>query len=292
MNRQHILFVHVPKTAGTSFRLAIKDYMQSENFLCDYGAKQEETSNVILDFVYKQKDLYLLHKYIQNKDQLFLCGHFGVGKYMAMFETLNVCTFLRDPIDQVLSHYKHFLSYHNYTKDIKEFIKDERFKNIQSKYLKAKPLELYGFIGITEEYEKSIELFNYTFGMNIDVIHVNESINNFYVDESIIELIKQENQEDLELYSKAKKIFYDRWESYKNKRPYVYKWIQELRNDTIKGVAFIRNSDEIISIDLMDGQNKVTIQAKSFRPGLLHHNLPRSGYVGFEYRSKNKVKLI
>lgn len=294
MNKQ-ILFVHIPKTAGTSFRKAAESYLGQENVYYDYSPASVETSPKILEYVYEEKDMYKLKQLFQKHERLFLSGHFHVGKYMFLFDTVNVITFVRNPIDQVISHYHHHCRDLNYKENFVTFIKDKRFKNMQSRMLSAKPLELYGFIGLTEEYAKSIELINASYGIDLKVLATNvtkdKKIVRNKIDEDILELIKKENQQDILMYEHACKIFNDRLSYFENGKDYVCTWIQEQKENSIRGVAFKRNSDEPTMVTLMDGDKEVEVRAASIRPGLVAHGVPRAGFIGFEYTSSSVQKV-
>jgi len=297
MNNKHILFIHIPKTAGTSFRLAAQKEFSEDNTFYDYGPLVPATSNSILKYVYEEKDMYSLFLEFKKHERLFLCGHFPVAKYMQFFDTLNVLTFFRDPVEQVLSHYRHYVRLAGYKRDIVTFIKDKRFKNRQSKALIGKPIELFGFIGLTERYDKSIELINYYYGLNIESMSINMDLEKKFtaneLDKDIIDLIKKENSIDMKMYKDIKKIFDKRVECYEKNKIYTHIHIQDKKKSSIRGVAFQNEGTAPATIELIDGDREVSIKATSFRPGMLIHKLPRDGFIGFEYSSKelNKVEL-
>lgn len=287
-----VLFIHIPKTAGTSFRKAAENYFTKENTYYDYSPSSSETSAIILENIYQNQDMYALAKYFENKENIFLSGHFHAVKYASLFETLNIVTFVREPIEQVLSHYEHHCRDLGYKEDLETFVKDNRFKNIQSRILAGRPIELYGFIGLTEEYSKSIMLINDYYGLNIEVLTENISENKFLtsdaLDDEMLNLIVKENSVDIELYKQAKKIFEERIRCYENKESYTHIYIQEKRSNMIRGCAFKKESDEPVEVDIFNGSYHITsLIAKDYRPGLILLGLPRKGFVGFEYIVKD-----
>ena len=213
--------MHIPKTAGTSFRLAAQKYFGKKNSFYDYGENSSETSKEIISCIYNNKNEELLNKEFMKYQNVFLSGHVPVLKYISIFEKANIITFVRNPIEQVVSHYKHYCRDLNYKDDFETFIKDKRFKNLQSRLLTQNPLEIIGFIGLTEEYSKSIKLINDLYGLKLEVLHRNITSNKFSsevnLDENILLLIKEENSKDIEMYKNIKKDFYERVSAYEVK---------------------------------------------------------------------------
>ena len=287
--KKHILFIHIPKTAGTSFRVAAEKYFGEDNTFYDYSAKSPETSAEILENVYKKNDPYSLYRSLEQHSQSFLSGHFSANKYAPLYDVLNIVTFLREPVRQVLSHYNHFRNNYGYDKGLLEFAKEERFRNVQSRNLQTIDVRLYGFVGLTEEYNKSIDLFNTLFDTALPHMHMNEKSSNSLsikdMTEEDVEMIKKLNTQDIELYDTVKRQFKIRKQLFKQKLPFTYGFIQKIDEKRIVGLAFQRENDNPIEIDIYAGKTYLkTVQANKLRPGMVAKNLPRKGYVGFDYR--------
>jgi len=292
MNKK-ILFIHIPKTAGTSFRIAASDYFGAKHTFYDYGKQSEETSIEILNFIYKHNEPYSLLQRFKESDNVFLSGHYNVAKYMHLFDTLDVITFVRNPIKQVVSHYYHFKTHHNYKGTLYNFIKEDRFKNIQSKFLKGKPLELFGFVGITEEYEKSLSLINSYYGIDIKALKMNTNqMLKEEISDEVVRLIEEENVEDIKLYKRAKEIFDKRVECFNQNIPYKHIWIEQQTKYSLKGVAFVKDDNSVTTIDMLVDNKPKKLYAKHFRMDLLHHRVPRDGFVGFEYQDKDNKEVV
>ena len=294
--KKHILFIHIPKTAGTSFRVAAEKYFGEDNTFYDYSAKSPETSAEILENVYKKNDLYSLYRSLEQHSQSFLSGHFSANKYAPLYDVLNIVTFVREPVRQVLSHYNHFRNNYGYDKGLLEFAKEERFRNVQSRNLQTIDVRLYGFVGLTEEYNKSIDLFNTLFDTALPHMHMNEKSSNSLsikdMTKEDVEMIKRLNTQDIELYDTVKRQFKIRKQLFKQKLPFTYGFIQKIDRKRIVGLAFQRENDNPIEIDIYAGKTYLkTVQANKLRAGMVAKNLPRKGYVGFDYIHRGDTAL-
>lgn len=293
----HILFVHVPKTAGTSFRYAAESYYDKEEILRDYASISPITSYDVMEIIYNERDKYKFYQKIQQLPRSFLSGHYPVGKYMSLYRTEDIVSIIREPVSQVLSHYVHHVSNYGYKKELREFIKDHRFKNIQSRLLAGRNLGMYGFIGLTEEYEETISLFNKYFDVDFKVFRENpakkpvSSISE--LDEEMILEIKSHTDKDMALYDAARRQFQCRKELAEKGQKFTYGFIQEKNKEKIRGCAFQRGSEDPVEIDLFAGEKLIdTKVAKDYRPGLLTYGLPRKGFVGFEFNlNKNSMDM-
>ena len=70
-----------------------------------------------------------------------------------------LCTFLRNPVEQVISRWAYHKSNAiNYKGSVVDFAK-WGFVNMQSKYLKGSTLDDFDFVGITERFPDSMKIF-------------------------------------------------------------------------------------------------------------------------------------
>ncbi len=295
MNK-HILFVHIPKTAGTSFRIAAEEYFGKQNTFYDYSPHSVRTSKEVTDTIYDTNDAYKLYSILTKLECSFFAGHFSVLKYTACYDTLNVVSFVRDPVERVISHYNHLKNNNEYKKSIIDFIKEPRFKNFQSRNLGGKHIALYGFLGVTEEYNTSIDLFNSLYDTKLPHKHMNVknkgSLNTEDVDEKIKDLIKRVHAKDIELYVSVRYQFQVRQKLYAKNLPFTYGYIQEVTTKKISGVVFQKENNDAVEIDIYAGSKYLeTVLARNFRPGQVGKNVPRKGFIGFNYLYKGDSNL-
>ncbi len=287
----HILYVHIPKTAGTSFRMAAQEYYGSNHVFWDYGVESQETSQEVIDTVYNLKEPYRFYSILSDHPYSFLSGHFHLAKYIALYDTLNVVSFVRDPVRQVVSHFNHFCTQHSYDKPLSSFIQEPRFINIQSKHLGHRHIGLLGFLGLCEKFEESIILFNDNYGTKLESSHLNSAhdgaINYSDIDCELIDRIQCLNENDLKLYKSACELFDIRCELNRLNKPFTHGFVHEISCNNIRGCAFQRMTDDPVEIDIYIRDHYITtILAKDYRPGLVNQGVPRRGFVGFEYNFK------
>lgn len=291
MNNFPLFFVHIPKTAGSSFRIAAEQYFGREATYCDYGKNSKETHADILEFEYELSDRFLAAKCIK-KNAKFLSGHVIYPKYAPFFHAKSVVTFLRDPAQQVRSHYEHFSRLHGYTGSFEDFIKENRFSNMQSKSLNGVWTDAIGFIGITERYNESITLFNEYYGTDIKVLDINKneakSTSSYTFTEGEVELIRKMNAQDFELYDYALKRFDLHRSLLDNKLPLIRFGAMNISSKdkgkkfSIWGCCF--EQDKAIEADiLLDDVVVEQVTLSDYRALGAERNIHRNGFVGKSY---------
>lgn len=160
-----VVSVHVPKTAGTSFRAILQQVYGDDNVVrLDYPLELERIK--IDRKVWEENQLPLGVRVIH--------GHFNAQRLkqrVEIPESARMITWLRHPVDRVISDYfylqsrlQHFLEQggHNTTilkkmqRSLFEFASAEVNQNVQSRWLAGTPLSEFTFVGIQEFYDTEV----------------------------------------------------------------------------------------------------------------------------------------
>lgn len=237
----------------------------------------------------------MLHQAFKKHKRMFLCGHIPASKYAPLFASLNTIAFIRNPVDQVLSHYRHYVSFNNYQQDLESFINEKRFQNIHSRMLAGMDLDFFGFIGITESYTQSIKLINAYFNINLETLRRNVRVRNpdgeDKIPDDLIDLIESVNSDDIKLYHRAKRIFSDRLKLFSLNQPYQNLILYKRNLQFIQGAAFEKEQTAALMVDVYKNDRLIaTVKACNYDPGLLRYSLPGKGFVGFRHTFEKELQ--
>jgi hypothetical protein len=210
------LVVHMPKTAGTSFRWALEKYFGASNVIRDYGPHSQVTDEVVRKHLYggdESKGPESLVAEISIEKKKVLIGHFPLQKYADYFDARNIITFVRDPLVRLCSEYLHRAKNETFTGTFSEFLEKPGYQNLQSRFLKGAPDDT--FIGITEQYAETLKCINRAVHWNLAIRKKNvgrrgggrEFAGNLSVHD--LDLFYKMNTEDVELYRLATRRFAD-----------------------------------------------------------------------------------
>lgn len=210
-----LLFLHIPKTAGSTLGQVFKS---------------NEDPNKYYHF-WSQPRLSELH-IVPKKDTIF--GHFRYGLHFYLnSSTVSYATMLREPVSRVISYYHfhlqdtqdpahEFAVTHSFEEwlEVSQGAQNEMTKclsGIRSEFVPSQEsfamakhhLRNMAFVGLTEHFEESLLLMKYYFGWK-DLDFQKTKVGSKKPKElsaDIIELIKEKNRMDIELYEMAKEIF-------------------------------------------------------------------------------------
>jgi len=170
-----LVSVHLPKTAGSSFALALQ-YSFGARLLRDYSDLPINTPPL-------ERNRSALEQCLANERRDFgaiecIHGHFLPIKYLQLSfqRRVSFVTWMRHPVERMISHY-HFWRRVSETNRLpslhRRFVQEnwslERFclgpelRNLYFQFLFGFPLENFSFIGITELYEEDHAHFSRNF---------------------------------------------------------------------------------------------------------------------------------
>ena len=216
-----LISLHLPKTAGSSFLRALEAIF-GKDLLQDYSdmsnIQQYLSGNIsaheVCDCAKVQPDW--IHRQCIH-------GHFLPAKYLAARDkcSMTFVTWLRDPVERLMSHYHYFKrSYDPKTAGplfrkvveedwtLKRFCFSEEYRNLYAKYLWNFPCESFDFIGLTEFYEDDLRYLSERFlNVKLDACKLNCAIDGetgrYEVDAGFRREIEEFHSEDMALYKRV-----------------------------------------------------------------------------------------
>lgn len=223
-----LLSMHISKTAGNSFREALMESYGPDRVMRDYGdwtGFDEPFANK------RRRERWEAMR--ARRDELIekydvIHGHFQADKYIGLFPQTDFISFFREPAQQSISHWRWQSALTDRASDVnkevhmevrywrelqptvEEHLKWPFYRDHQSQFMGSLPVEELAFVGLYEEYEKSVHLFNAMFGRNLEVRRANVTLReggDFEVTPEVRRLINKYRAADVELYARAKELF-------------------------------------------------------------------------------------
>ncbi len=211
-----IIYIHIPKTGGSSIMQLFQEFYDSTEICTIKRNLFKENPSI--------QPSQLLKNAISERTKV-LHGHFTyeeVAPIISLNPKVKIITFLREPIDRVVSNYNYFVSRvskgkvpeHQFSRAKETLLQYAALpdsQNRMTKFLKGIPLEKLYFIGFMESFEVDVTNFFKSIQRNISSIPlVNKNIDSLVEKKSIprdeYDLLTKFNAADIDLYQKAKEI--------------------------------------------------------------------------------------
>lgn len=283
-----LFFVHIPKTAGTSFRLGAEQMFGKSHIVYDYGKASPETSEIAQAWLYRQRpDYWAFGEAVRQSQAAMVAGHVSIGRFVSLCNVGNTLTFLREPLQRMASEYAHFVRHHDYKGSFRDFYSRPVMHNRQSKILHGVDVEAVGFLGLTERYADSLIMLNTRYGIAIPSREDNKGKKRLEAAHELSAEDKAEltqlNKRDIALYKKAEALFEQRYGLHEAGKPWAHARLVEHTTQRIAGWAWWETQNhEPVEVEVWVNDKKVKcLSAVDLRPGLCRLRPPRGGYVGF-----------
>jgi hypothetical protein len=217
-----IVSIHVTKTAGTSFGAALKRefgarFMHDDEDWAGYRSPAADARRAANAARMRARRDELLAKFD------VIHGHFVPEKFAGLFPSTDFVAFFRDPFQQAVSHYE-FLrrvpeidhpvvqEFRAVGMTLQDFIAWDAVGNPQTQMIGGFSPEDFTMIGLTEEFARSIALFNTMFGRDLTA-DVSQNANpsrdgsGYLIDADLRDLIARHRAQDIDLYRRAQARF-------------------------------------------------------------------------------------
>jgi hypothetical protein len=238
-----VIFVHIPKTAGTSLRSALISRVGLDAIHFDYGSDQGDSwyraafANVVEDLVIATNDDIRVRKFLATMawgrqstiiPRPYVYGHFIVAKYLKRSwrgwhkrPGYKYVTFVRHPLARAISQYYYFQQSNTPTDRVQqrlnvkqmtltEFLLHPFFANTQSRFLYGLPPEQFDFIGVVEHMTVSMQQMGIHVpqlrGLTLAVENKTMHKSAQEIDKlspAIIQIFELLNRHDMHLYQRA-----------------------------------------------------------------------------------------
>lgn len=217
-----IISVHVPKTAGSTFKNILTSIYGEESIYLDYSDRPGDPQSLFhTDYQAWRKNIPFFIKQIKREAKV-IHGHFPAIKYKGYFHKAKRIIWLREPINRLISHFFYWKygpasenSLHKLmldkNMDLVEFARLPTMQNrITNIFMKDMELSDFYFIGIQEFFEEDIRQLGEMMGwkdLKIESVNINQHpeyknfINN--IDKKTYEYLISLNKKDMLLYESA-----------------------------------------------------------------------------------------
>jgi len=153
--------VHIPKTAGTTFRELLADYF-GDDLCLFYGGWQDRRLAAIAQ---PPASLRCVH------------GHFHARDFDRPFPEGQRLVWLRDPVERVCSEYEHHRRHRDRQNELStlvaggagpiEFAEHPAARNTQARVLQGLSLDEFAFVGICERFDEELGRLAATTGIEL-----------------------------------------------------------------------------------------------------------------------------
>ncbi|MBV1900497.1 MAG: sulfotransferase family protein [Kordiimonadaceae bacterium] len=284
-----ILFVHIPKTAGTSLHNGALDILGSSAVERDNGNTESATTQMVKDHLYRDidlKDPFKFYEAFKGAGKKWLTAHIYADRLLRLFGVENTVSFVRDPIERVISDYRFTKKIGKTDLSFEEFYRHPSETNKQYRMVGTVPWQAFHLVGSLTRYSECIDFLSSSklSGLSEKHTNINTPPKPNEISEDVQEDIKRWNERDCIFYAQATAYLDQHLTIIKSGKPFCYHDSGFSLDEHIIGWAFYAGSNEVVRIGLyVDGHLKNEIGALEHRPDLHILQTPRGGHNGYRF---------
>lgn len=283
-----ILFVHIPKTAGTSLNASAEAYFGVDAIEKDYGPDAPHTTDLVRRHIYSQEtvDQFGFTESFLNARKAWLTGHFSADRYLQFLGCENVISFVRDPVERVISEYLYLRRTQRVERSFEDFYRHPHETNKQYSFIGQFPWQAFHFVGTQERYTEGLAHLNETLGVPIKVQskNIRDDQSHLEFDDATRDDVAAWNERDIAFYNAVCAYMEKQFAAREAGQAFCFHDVGFVPDQHAIGWAFYEGSNTVVDIDLyVDGSCKASIRASEHVPDLHWVNAPRKGCVGFRF---------
>lgn len=283
-----ILFIHIPKTAGTSLNASAEASLGKEAIEKDYGAAAPHTSPLVREYIYDTDtlDQFGFFQALQNQRRTWLTGHFNADRYIQFAGCENTVSVVREPVERVISEYLYRRREGTTEQSLQEFYRSPAETNKQYCMLGQFPWQAFHFVGTQERYRDCLKFLSGSLDMPFTLEEKNRrpDQSGLQISDAVKTDIAAWNERDSLFYQDVCRYLDAQLAAQAEGKPFCYHDVGFVAGQHAIGWAFYGDDNSIADVELwVDGQQHAKVRASEYRAELAAIGAPRQGCVGFRF---------
>ncbi|MBO6506723.1 MAG: sulfotransferase family 2 domain-containing protein [Kordiimonadaceae bacterium] len=296
-----ILFIHIPKTAGTSLNASAEAYFGKDAIEKDYGAEAPHTTALVRQHIYGPDtvDQFGFTESFLIDRKAWLTGHFSADRYLQFLGCENVISFVREPVERVISEYLYLKRTQRMERSFEEFYRHPHETNKQYSFVGRFPWQAFHFIGTQERYADGLAHLSETLAIPIEIQtkNIRKDQSHLEIDDATRQDIAAWNERDIAFYTAVCAYMEKQFVARETGQAFCFHDVGFVPGQHAIGWAFYEGSNAAVNIDLyVDDKCVSSVLASEHVPELHWVNAPRKGCVGFrfvldDYTAASKIEI-